>query len=191
VKLDRRIAFLLVPIAVLAVAVVWLDSVGLVRWSFYLLPVFYVALAAPIFVGTRPNGWLWRHGARVSDEFFVARPTDEVLGLAAGLAWHQGTWKTPTPDFATGTLALSNGRPAFSVPRRLIVTATPTAGGSHVAVTALAGVFYDPWGKNRQLVDAVHHVLTSSPRPGWFADPWRQSHWRWWDGVAWTPATGP
>lgn len=28
-----------------------------------------------------------------------------------------------------------------------------------------------------------------SPVPaGWYADPWRRAEWRWWDGLAWTPA---
>jgi uncharacterized protein len=31
-------------------------------------------------------------------------------------------------------------------------------------------------------------VSTSTP-PGWYPDPWRQSTWRWWDGVAWTALT--
>jgi membrane protease YdiL (CAAX protease family) len=25
------------------------------------------------------------------------------------------------------------------------------------------------------------------PPPGWYADPWRLSWWRWWDGYQWTP----
>lgn len=25
------------------------------------------------------------------------------------------------------------------------------------------------------------------PPPGWFADPWRQAAFRWWDGQSWTP----
>jgi membrane protease YdiL (CAAX protease family) len=31
-------------------------------------------------------------------------------------------------------------------------------------------------------------TATSAP-PGWYPDPWRQSTWRWWDGVAWTAYT--
>jgi membrane protease YdiL (CAAX protease family) len=27
------------------------------------------------------------------------------------------------------------------------------------------------------------------PPPGWYADPWRVAHWRWWDGRAWTGYT--
>ena len=23
-------------------------------------------------------------------------------------------------------------------------------------------------------------------RPGWYADPWNRSQWRWWDGLTWT-----
>jgi hypothetical protein len=30
--------------------------------------------------------------------------------------------------------------------------------------------------------------MTTAP-PGWYADPWRQASWRWWDGVAWTAYT--
>jgi RsiW-degrading membrane proteinase PrsW (M82 family) len=26
-----------------------------------------------------------------------------------------------------------------------------------------------------------------APAPGWYADPWAVSNWRWWDGAAWTP----
>ncbi len=31
-------------------------------------------------------------------------------------------------------------------------------------------------------------TTTGSPvaPPGWYADPWRQASWRWWDGTAWT-----
>ena len=32
-------------------------------------------------------------------------------------------------------------------------------------------------------------VTTTSAPPGWYPDPWRQTPWRWWDGVAWTPFT--
>jgi membrane protease YdiL (CAAX protease family) len=27
------------------------------------------------------------------------------------------------------------------------------------------------------------------PPPGWYGDPWRLAHWRWWDGRAWTGYT--
>jgi RsiW-degrading membrane proteinase PrsW (M82 family) len=26
----------------------------------------------------------------------------------------------------------------------------------------------------------------AGPAPSWYADPWRQARWRWWDGAAWT-----
>ena len=32
-------------------------------------------------------------------------------------------------------------------------------------------------------------VMTSSPQPGWYADPSRAADLRWWDGVRWTDAT--
>ena len=31
--------------------------------------------------------------------------------------------------------------------------------------------------------------VTVTAAPGWYPDPWRQSTWRWWVGVAWTPYT--
>lgn len=32
--------------------------------------------------------------------------------------------------------------------------------------------------------------VTTPPVPaGWYADPWRQASWRWWDGSNWTPYT--
>jgi membrane protease YdiL (CAAX protease family) len=31
-------------------------------------------------------------------------------------------------------------------------------------------------------------TVTSAP-PGWYADPWRQTEWRWWDGGGWTGFT--
>jgi membrane protease YdiL (CAAX protease family) len=33
-------------------------------------------------------------------------------------------------------------------------------------------------------------TVTGAP-PGWYADPWRQATWRWWDGTGWTAYTGP
>jgi membrane protease YdiL (CAAX protease family) len=32
-------------------------------------------------------------------------------------------------------------------------------------------------------------VTTALPPAGWYADPWRASNWRWWDGTAWTGYT--
>ncbi len=32
-------------------------------------------------------------------------------------------------------------------------------------------------------------MTTTHAPPGWYPDPWRQSWWRWWDGVAWTAYT--
>ena len=41
----------------------------------------------------------------------------------------------------------------------------------------------------------TEHVGLDPPAvaPGWYADPWRVAHWRWWDGRAWTAhiAAGP
>ncbi|MCW2679250.1 MAG: rane protein-like protein [Frankiales bacterium] len=34
-------------------------------------------------------------------------------------------------------------------------------------------------------------MTTSLPLAGWYADPWQQSHLRWWDGTAWSAATQP
>jgi protease PrsW len=31
-----------------------------------------------------------------------------------------------------------------------------------------------------------HPYAGTPPRPGWYADPWNRSQWRWWDGWAWT-----
>jgi uncharacterized protein len=31
--------------------------------------------------------------------------------------------------------------------------------------------------------------MTATAAPGWYPDPWRQSTWRWWDGIAWTAYT--
>jgi membrane protease YdiL (CAAX protease family) len=32
-------------------------------------------------------------------------------------------------------------------------------------------------------------TATTLPPPGWYADPWRVTSWRWWDGTAWTGYT--
>ncbi len=32
-------------------------------------------------------------------------------------------------------------------------------------------------------------MTTAAAPPGWYADPWRQAAWRWWDGVSWTVYT--
>jgi hypothetical protein len=29
-------------------------------------------------------------------------------------------------------------------------------------------------------------VLAVPLAPGWYADPWQVTHWRWWDGITWT-----
>lgn len=34
-------------------------------------------------------------------------------------------------------------------------------------------------------------TTTDLPEAGWYADPWRQAPWRWWDGSAWTGYAGP
>ena len=31
-----------------------------------------------------------------------------------------------------------------------------------------------------------HPPTGTPPRPGWYADPWNRSQWRWWDGWTWT-----
>jgi hypothetical protein len=34
---------------------------------------------------------------------------------------------------------------------------------------------------------ATGHWPAGSPAPAaWYADPWRQARWRWWDGTRWT-----
>ena len=36
----------------------------------------------------------------------------------------------------------------------------------------------------------VHDPVTvATASPGWYADPWRQATWRWWDGNGWTAYT--
>lgn len=35
----------------------------------------------------------------------------------------------------------------------------------------------------------MNEPVTVTAAPGWYPDPWRQSTWRWWDGVAWTAYT--
>ncbi len=36
----------------------------------------------------------------------------------------------------------------------------------------------------------VHDPVTvATASPGWYADPWRQATWRWWDGTGWTAYT--
>ena len=45
------------------------------------------------------------------------------------------------------------------------------------------------------LAAAALAVVVSRKRPryppaGWYADPYGESHWRWWDGSSWTGFTG-
>jgi uncharacterized protein len=50
----------------------------------------------------------------------------------------------------------------------------------------------DPtWGPPTAPPLAPAGAALSAPIPGWYADPWGRSAWRWWDGYSWTWITHP
>ncbi|MGK2378733.1 DUF2510 domain-containing protein [Gordonia tangerina] len=49
------------------------------------------------------------------------------------------------------------------------------------------GWYADPWQQAQfRWFDGTDFTATLSSAPGWYRDPWQQAAWRWFDGSQWT-----
>jgi heat shock protein HtpX len=70
---------------------------------------------------------------------------------------------------------------------RLLADATDLDSGVHVAAPIAAPAQATALAPAASVAPAA----PAAPVPGWYADPWQATSWRWWDGAAWTAHTAP
>jgi protease PrsW len=137
--------------------------------------------------------------------FAIVAMTREGRLVSQSLAPDVGSGLLSTQD-VTVLSSLRNRRQAVREAKRQGKPAEQAREAFHQAATELA-FFRDGVGRGviapaaaaegeRDHVERVRQLRAAAPSttagqlpappPGWYADPWRQGRWRWWDGRAWT-----